>query len=122
MRCNYKARHTELSDDIKEYCAKKFEKFEKMLPEDAFLEVEFIDEFGKQGGLDKLVQIDLAIPGEKHTIHLENATEKWRSSVDIIQGRLEIELNRLREKKRDSTRYPKKYKTAENEEHFSEEL
>ena len=122
MKCNYKIRHTKVDDDILKYCQKRIEKFENLLPQATFVEVEFIDEFGARGGIDKHVQVDLSIPGEKNTIHVEDWAEDWQSAIDLVQERLEKEIKRLRERQRDMTRYPKKYKAAEEEQRTMGEI
>lgn len=122
MQINYKARHTELDQQTIDYCKKRFSKFTKLLPEPSFLEVEFINEFGDRGGLDKRVQVDLSIPGQKRAIHLDNRTADWQSSIDFLQERLEQEIKRLHEKNIDNGRHPKKYKVAEEIERESGEI
>lgn len=121
MRCNYKARHVELDNTVVEYCKKRFGKVEKLVPKTAFMEMEFIDEFGGRGGMDKRVEVTLDIPGMK-IIHMVNSATDWQSSIDFLQDRLVDEIINLKEKDRDNKRLPKKYKEAEIEERRAGEI
>jgi ribosomal subunit interface protein len=123
MQLQIKSRFGDLDQVTQDYCKKRMNKLEKILPENAYLEIEFIDEFGvERRGLDKLVQADLTIPGEKQTIHLENNEQNWQNSIDLLQERLEKELKRRHDKMIESGRHPRKYKAAEYEQQESGEI
>ncbi|MDO8513469.1 MAG: HPF/RaiA family ribosome-associated protein [bacterium] len=107
MNCNYKVRHTNLDQATLDYCEKRMARIKKLLPANSYMEIEFIDEFGKRGGLDKRVQVDISMPGEKQAIHLENSALDWKSSIDYLQNRLEEDLLRRKEKRIDEGRGPR---------------
>jgi ribosomal subunit interface protein len=122
MQFNIKVRHTDIDEQTKDYCVKRMQKFAKLLPEASYFEVEFIDDFGERKGVDKLVQVDISIPGEKQTIHMENSSTDWQSSIDFLQSRLTKEIKRWREKLIESGRYPRKYFVSEKEQRDSGEI
>ena len=99
MTINIKVRnHTSIDEEMLDYSKKRFSKIEKMLPEGSFAEIEFIDEFGDKGGVDKLVQVDVTLPNEKNPIHLENAAHNWMTSIDVLKDRLEEYLIKRKDK------------------------
>ncbi len=102
--------HIKLDEDTKQYFQKRFSKIEKLLPENSFAEVEFIDQFGDKGGVDKLVQVDITIPGEKNPIHLENSAHDWMTSIDVLKDRLEHYLLNRKDKILESHRHPREDK------------
>lgn len=108
MALNIKVRNnTVLADEVRQYLEKRFAKIEKLLPENAFIEVEFIDQFGERGGVDKMVQVDISVPGGRDPIHLENAAADWQTSIDVLKDRLETDLIRDKEKLIDGRRTPR---------------
>lgn len=108
MAINLKVRnHAEIADETLEYTKKRFAKIEQLVPEGSFTEVEFINQFGEKGGVDKLVQVDVTIPGEKNPIHLENAAHDWMTSVDVLKDRLEQYLLKRKEKIVEENRKPR---------------
>ncbi len=108
---NIKVRsNTTITEDIKDYCQKRFSKIEKMLPEGSFLEIEFIDDFGQRQGEDKRVEANLSLPNQKQAVYLYNATADWGTSIDIVKDRLEEEVIKYKEKNIDRNRKPRKDK------------
>lgn len=110
---NIKLRNrTTLTNDERQYLEKRFSKIEKLLPENSFIEVEFIDQYGERGGVDKKVEVDITIPGEKNPLHLENSAINWMTSIDILKDRLEENLLTRKDKIMESHRQPREDKQA----------
>lgn len=103
MRYSYKTRNMHLDPGLIDYCKEKMTKFKKLVSDNAFLEIEFIDEFGERGGFDKRVSANLDIPGQK-LIHIENSAKDWFSAIDFAQDRILKEIIQLKEKNRDNKR------------------
>ena len=111
MSLNLKLRHkTQIPPEVKEYVEKRMQKIMSLIPQNAFVEIEFIDDFGSRGGIDKKVEIDMTIPGEKKALHLKNAATDWFTSIDVLKDRLENEILRHKQKIIDSHRRPREDK------------
>lgn len=114
MRANLRARGVKLSPDLENYIQEKIVQKAGDLLDDpaAFLDVDVTDEFGPKGGRDKKVTLTLNLP-DKKVVHLEETTDDFFGSVNLLEERLENTLKKYKEKTRDISRFPKKYKTEE---------
>jgi len=93
-----KPKHT-LTPDLETYAREKFSKLGKYLPIASVVEVALIDERGQKGGVDKAVHITITRPRERDPIHLEEISDDFRASIDLLQGRTERTLREIKEKR-----------------------
>lgn len=98
MRIQISGNNVHLNDDLKSYAEEKVLKFIDMIVEPATCDIILSDEFGPKGGKDKLVRINLVLPGEKNPIHIEAQTDDFFGSIDLAQEKLEREIIRYKEK------------------------
>lgn len=93
-----KPKHT-LTAEIEAYARRKLSKLDIYLPQASTVEVALIDERGKKGGVDRKVNVTIIRPGEKDPIHLEEISDDFRVSIDLIKDRAERTLREIKEKK-----------------------
>lgn len=93
-----KPKHT-LTTEIKAYAREKFSRLGKYLPAAATVEVVLIDERGQKGGVDRAVNINIVRPGEKDPIHLEQISDDFRTSIDLLEKRTVRTLRETKERK-----------------------
>lgn len=94
----------EIYDKNRDYIEKKFAKFAKWVKEPATLEITFQHTHGTRANLDKRVHLTFTMPGLKHAEHIEELSEHFTQSIDLLQKRFEKFLARFKEKKRESER------------------
>lgn len=100
MRLIIKARkNLEIAEDIQDYINHKIGRFEKRLPQNAILEVELSDTRGPKKGLDKMVDLTLILPTEKNPIQFKERTENFKKSIDLLEEKLEREVEKFKEKR-----------------------
>ena len=98
MKIQISGHNVELSEDLKSYAEEKVLKYVEMIVEPAFCDIMLSNEFGPQGGEDKLVRITLTLPEEKNAIHVEAQTDDFFGSIDLAQEKLEQEILKYKEK------------------------
>jgi len=103
----------EIFDKNKEYIEKKFRKFEKRVKEPAVLEFSFHHTHATRANIDKGIHLTFTMPGLTEPEHIEEISEHFNETIDLLQERFDKFLGRRREKKIDSARRPKKYMIAE---------
>lgn len=74
-------------------------------------QVTFFDDNGPKGGLAMRSTITVRLPYRPH-VHAEDTATTLRAAFDGAFAKLERELERYRDRDRESKRHPKKYYTA----------
>ena len=74
-------------------------------------QVTFFDENGPKGGPAMRCAVTVRLPYRPH-VHVEDTAETLRTAFDGAFAKLERELERYRDRDRESKRHPKKYYTA----------
>ncbi|EKD56261.1 MAG: hypothetical protein ACD_58C00243G0002 [uncultured bacterium] len=100
-------------EDNKQYIEDKFRKFEKRVKEPATLEFNFLHTHASKAGIDKRIHLTFIMPGMTKPEHLEELSEHFKETIDLLQKRFDKFLLRKREKKIDGARKPKKYLVAD---------
>lgn len=98
MTINITGQNVDLSEDLKSYAQEKILKFAPLVLEPAICDIVLTDEYGPKGGKDKSVHLTLTLPGEKNSIHLEVLTDDFFGSIDLIQEKLDRELEKYKAK------------------------
>jgi ribosome-associated translation inhibitor RaiA len=75
-------------------------------------QVTFFDDNGPKGGLAMRSAITVRLPYRPH-VHAEDTARTLRAAFDGAFAKLERELERYRDRDRESKRHPKKYYTAQ---------
>lgn len=112
----------EIYQDNKDYIAKRFCKFEKMVKEPAILEFTFDHTHGTRANIDKKIILNFTMPGLKRPEHIEEVAEHFPEAIDKLKKRFEKFLGRSHRKIVKSGRFPKKYYFTEVEEKASGEI
>jgi ribosomal subunit interface protein len=100
MKLIIKGKQFKIPEDLYEFAKEKMTKFEKRLPENAILELELEDTWGSKEGNDKICQLNLIMPGEKKTIHFCERADGFREAINLIQEKLEREVEEYKEKRK----------------------
>ena len=95
--------------ELQRYIENRFQKFEPRLKEPAIVEIMLADVRGPQGGIDKVVHLTATLPGLKKPQQIEEISEDFRQSIDLVHSRFAKFVRRWKEKSKIGTRYPKKY-------------
>lgn len=98
MTINITGHNIKINEDLRSYAEEKILKFIDMVLEPAICDIVLSDEFGPKGGKDKLVRVTLTLPGEKNSIHVEAQTDDFFGSIDLVQEKLERELEKYKSK------------------------
>lgn len=101
MRIITKARHTEISDQLKEYAEKKIgDKCLQYLDEsdDSIVcEIEFDDQYGPKEGVDKRVDVTIALPHQHLPVHIQEIDATFQEAIDRAADRLDQPLAKYKE-------------------------
>ncbi len=104
MQILTKSRHTEVAEDLREYAREKVEtKCSHYLnPDDPSIigEIEFDDLLGPKGGVDKQVDITLALPHQHLPVKIVEVDTDFRQAIDKAVDRLDQPLAKYKESKR----------------------
>lgn len=92
-----------------------------MVKEPATLEIVLSNFMGPKGN-DQSVCLTATLPGLKNPIHIEEVTNDFKGSIDLIEERFETQVSKYKEKIKIGTRYPQKYHEAELEEEAEGEI
>lgn len=121
MKIIIQGKQFKVDDNLRGYIEERFRKFEKMLKEPATLEIVLSNFMGPKGN-DQAVCVTATLPGLKNPIHIEEVTNDFKGSIDLIEERLEKHLLKYKEQVKIGDRYPTKYHEAELEEEDSGEI
>lgn len=101
MQLILKSRNVEVPADLKEYTEQKLrDKLATYINgEDPAVvcDVEFQDEFGPKGGVDKRVDITIDLPHRHSALHIEETDTNFKEAVDKLLDRLDQPLERYKE-------------------------
>jgi putative sigma-54 modulation protein len=121
MKIIIQGKQFKVNDNLRGYIEERLRKFEKMVSEPATIEVVLSDFMGPKGN-DQAVCVTATLPGLKQPIHIEQVTNDFKGSIDLIEERLETQISKYKEKIKIGARYPEKYHQAELEEKSSKEI
>ena len=121
MRIIVHGKQFKVDDNLRNYINERFLKFAKFVKEPATIEIVLSNFMGPKGN-DQAVYVTATLPGLKNPIHIEEVTNDFKGSIDLVEERLEKALLKYKEQVKIGTRYPKKYHEAELEEEAEGEL
>jgi putative sigma-54 modulation protein len=122
MQINISGKQVKVDDNLRGYIEERLRKFEKMVLEPAIVDVVLSNLRGSKGGVDKAIHVTVTLPDIKNPIHLEETTDDYKGSIDLIEERLETQIMKYKEEVKIGTRYPKKYHDAKMQEESEGEL
>jgi ribosome-associated translation inhibitor RaiA len=101
MKLIIKARNFKPTLAFRKMIESKFKHIDYFVNKTAVLEVALLDDFGPQGGNDKVVEINLAdIYKNKKLIRIEERADFWDKAIDFAKERLERILEDRKEKEK----------------------
>jgi ribosomal subunit interface protein len=121
MRIIISGKQFKVDPNLRRYINERFLKFARFVKEPATLEIVLSNFMGPKGN-DQAVGVTATLPGLKNPIHLEEVTNDFKGSIDLVEERLEKHLLKYKEQVKIGTRYPQKYHEAELEEEDAGEI
>lgn len=100
MNFQLKHRGVEVPESLKIAIAAKVGRFETVVPENAYIEVELTHHSSHHEGKQE-AEVMLDIPGSKQVVRFKATAETFLSAVDIVLDKLDDEMSRVRDKQTD---------------------
>jgi ribosomal subunit interface protein len=101
MQIIHKARHTTISEELKDYAERKIgQKCAHYLDENddsIRCEIEYDDQFGAKGGLDKRIDVTISLPHQHLPLHIEESDSRFEEAIDKVADRLDQPLAKYKE-------------------------
>lgn len=100
---NFQLKHRQVTcpDELVEVIESKVSRFERLVPENSFLEVELIQHAKAHGNGDKEAEVILDIPGVKPVIRFEATGTTFLEAVDRVFDALDEELGKRKNRQTD---------------------
>ncbi len=98
MNFHLKCRHMDCPDDLEQAITEKVQRFERMVKDTAYMEIELVQLPKAQNGGDKQAEVVLDIPGLKPVIRFTAGGTTFLEAVDQVLDHLDEHLSRQRDK------------------------
>jgi putative sigma-54 modulation protein len=98
MRIEVKGRNLQVTDDMRELVARRFEKVDKQVSELATLEIELSEERNPANPVQMVAEATLYLKGV--TLRAKNASRDHKHSVNLVADELARQVKRHRDKRR----------------------
>ena len=98
MRIEVKGRNLQVTDELREVVARRFEKVDKQVSELAVLEVELSEERNPANPQQMVAEATLHLKGV--TLRAKNASRDSRHSINLVADELARQVKRHRDKRR----------------------
>ena len=98
MRIEVKGRNLQVTDELREYVSRRFEKVSKQVSDLATLEVELSEEPSRSNADQMVAEATLYLKGV--TLRAKNASQDTRHSINLIADELARQVKRHRDKRR----------------------
>ena len=99
MNFQLKHRGIDVPDSLKVAIAQKIERFERLLPESAYVEIELSDHSSESGA--KVSEVIVDIPGQKQIIRFMAHEVTYLAAVDAVLYKLDDRVSQWRHKNSD---------------------
>ncbi len=100
MNFQLKHRGFDIPDSLKAAVAEKISRFDRVLPENAFVELELVDHPQHHAGM-KDAEVVVDIPGQKQVVRFLASEVTFLAAVDLILDKLDDYVGQLRDKQSD---------------------
>lgn len=101
MNFHLKSRGVEGMEELESIISDKMTRFERVLPENSYIEIE-LKQFAKaQGNGDKEAEVIADLPGCNHAIRFTAQAPTFLEAVDIVLDKLDTEVSREKDKRVD---------------------
>jgi putative sigma-54 modulation protein len=98
MRLSVKGKNLDVSDSIRSHAERKFAKLSKLVPELAPVEVELSEERNPSNPANQVAEATIRAKGQ--TVRGREATKDMKASIDQLVDKLERQMKRYRERRR----------------------
>jgi ribosomal subunit interface protein len=98
MNFQLKCRHMDCPDDLKQAIPEKVKRFEPLVPDQTFMEMELNQLPRAQADGDKEAEVLVDIPGVKPVIRFVCHGETFLEAVDRVLDKLDEELSKRKDK------------------------
>ena len=105
LTTNLKTKNIDVDEDVKNYLAKRINKFEQFIAEDtspAIADIELEKRTGQQSG--KIFRAEVNLKAGDNYLRSEEAAEDIRDAIDAMQEQMVRELRDAKEKQQTQTR------------------
>ena len=102
MRLRIKGRHVELSQSVRDYAEAKLHKLDKQLAEPTQVELELWEEHNPSIAAHHVAEATIWTKGP--TLRAREASTSYEASIDELVQKLERQVKRYREKRREAPR------------------
>jgi putative sigma-54 modulation protein len=96
MRIEVKGRNLQVTDELRECVARRFEKIAKQVSELAVLEIELCDEHTPGGG--KVAEANLHLKGV--TLRAKDSSQDYKHAISLVADDMARQVKRHRDKRR----------------------
>lgn len=101
MNFHIKHRGIECPSDIEQAIEEKLRRFERLLPENTYVEIELKQLPKIQRNGDKEAEVVVDIPGVKPVVRFVCPGQTWLEAIDCAFDKLDEDLSRHKKKQRD---------------------
>ena len=107
MQLQIKGRNLDVSDSIRTYAERKLAKLNKMVHDDAWVEVELAVEKNPSVADNQVAEATVGLKGQ--TLHVREASRDMKASIDALTEKLLRQVREARDKKDAKRRTPDKH-------------
>lgn len=100
MNFQLKHRGVDVPDGLKQSIDEKVSRFERLLPDNAYLEIELIHHDQHHAGQEE-AEVILDLPGQKQVVRFRAGSSTLLAAVDIVLDKLDEEVGRIKDKSSD---------------------
>jgi putative sigma-54 modulation protein len=98
MQLQIKGKNLDVSDSIRTYAERKLSKLDRMVHEDARVEIELAVEKNPSVADNQVAEATVRLKG--HTLRAREASSDMKASIDLLVDKLERQVKRYKEKRR----------------------
>jgi putative sigma-54 modulation protein len=107
MQLQIKGKNLDVSDSIRSYTEKKLGKLDKMIHDDAWVEIELAVEKNPSVADNQVAEATVGLKG--HVLHAREASADMKASIDALSHKLLRQVRETREKQDAKRRTPDKH-------------
>jgi putative sigma-54 modulation protein len=107
MQLQIKGKNLDVSDSIRTYAERKLAKLNKMVHDDAWVEVELAVEKNPSVADNQVAEATVGLKGQ--TLHAREASRDMKASIDALTEKLLRQVRETRDKKDAKRRTPDKH-------------
>ena len=111
MQLQIKGKNLDVSDSIRAYAEKKLAKLDRMVHQDAEVEIELAVEKNPSVADNQVAEATVRLKG--HTLRAREATRDMKASIDELSEKLLRQVKEEREKKGAKRRTPDKHQNGD---------